>query len=68
MDPQVLSVAEFCSAYSISRAQFYRLLDEDLAPACFFVGRRRLISQEAAQKWRVKMEARSAPHAEGAGK
>jgi hypothetical protein len=68
MNPQVLSVAEFCSAHRISRAKFYQLLGEGLAPASFFVGRRRLITQEAAGQWRTQMEACSASLRKGVRK
>jgi len=55
----VFSVADFCTLHAISRAKFYQLLDAGLAPATFFVGRRRLITLEAARDWRLKMESRS---------
>ena len=60
MDKLVFSIADFCSQHGISRAKFYQLLAEGLAPTSFLVGRRRLITQEAARDWRGKMEARSA--------
>jgi hypothetical protein len=51
------SIQQFCNTHSISRAKFYLLLKEGLAPKLMCVGRRRLISVEAAAEWRKKMEA-----------
>jgi predicted DNA-binding transcriptional regulator AlpA len=51
------SIPEFCAAHSISRALFYLLLREGRAPAVMKVGRRTLISIEAAAAWRRRMEA-----------
>ena len=56
---EVFSVAEFCAAHRLSRAMFYRL-PPSLRPTTFCVGKRRLISKEAAAAWRAAMEARSA--------
>jgi hypothetical protein len=53
---QAFSIQEFCEVHSLSRAKFYLLLKENLAPKLMRVGRRRLISNEAAAEWRKKME------------
>lgn len=50
------SIQEFCDSHRISRAKFYLLLKENLAPKLMHVGRRRLISNEAATEWRRQME------------
>ena len=50
------SIQQFCSSHSISRAKFYLLLNEGKAPKLMKVGRRVLISIEAAQQWRYQME------------
>jgi predicted DNA-binding transcriptional regulator AlpA len=54
-----VSIAEFCAAHSICRATFYNLVKRGLAPVTLPVGRRRLISAEAAEAWRRRMEAAS---------
>ena len=51
------SVAEFCKAHGISCAHFYNLKKRGLAPKTLVLGRRRLVSQEAAAEWRRRMEA-----------
>lgn len=50
------SVAEFCHSHGISRATFYKLAAEGRAPAIAKIGRRTLISAEAAEAWRRRME------------
>jgi excisionase family DNA binding protein len=50
------SIDEFCKLHSISRAKFYLMLQSGEAPQTMQVGRRRLISQEAALRWRQRME------------
>lgn len=54
------SIDEFCSAHRISRAMFYKLLDQGKAPRLMKVGTRSLISEEAAAEWRRQMEASAA--------
>jgi predicted DNA-binding transcriptional regulator AlpA len=56
MDSQAYSIPHFCSTHSISRALFYLLLREGRAPAIMKVGRRTLISADAAAAWRKRME------------
>lgn len=53
---QAFSIQEFCDDHSISRAKFYLLTKEGKAPNLMKVGRRRLISVEAATEWRRQME------------
>jgi predicted DNA-binding transcriptional regulator AlpA len=50
------SIAEFCRRHGISRAHFYNLWKAGDAPAVMRVGRRTLISAEAAAQWRRRME------------
>ncbi len=50
------SVAEFCREHGISRGLFYRLLREGRGPRVIKAGRRTLISREAAEEWRRRME------------
>lgn len=56
----MFSVAEFCRAHSISRGTFYALLKEGRGPTISKVGRRTLISAEAAEAWRRRMEQETA--------
>lgn len=50
-------VDAFCRDHGISRAHFYNLLKRGDGPAVMKVGRRTLISAEAATEWRRRMEA-----------
>ncbi len=56
MTKAAFSVAEFCREHGISRGLFYRLLREGHGPRVIKAGRRTLISQEAAEQWRRRME------------
>lgn len=60
LPPAAFSVPEFCSAHRISRALFYLLLRDGQGPRVIKAGRRTLVSAEAADEWRRKMEAASA--------
>lgn len=51
------TVPEFCSAHRISRALFYILRRDGRGPRVMKVGKRTLISGEAANEWRREMEA-----------
>jgi hypothetical protein len=57
MNSHAFSIQQFCAAHSLSRAMFYILLKNGRAPAVMKVGRRTLISAEAAADWRRRMEA-----------
>jgi hypothetical protein len=50
------SVPEFCQAHGISVPYYYVMRRKGLAPREMFVGRRRLISMEAAAEWRKARE------------
>jgi excisionase family DNA binding protein len=54
------SVAEFCHQHGISRGTFYKLLNEGRGPKAVKIGRRTLISSEAAEEWRRRMEREAA--------
>lgn len=54
------SVESFCKAHDIGRALFYRALKDGWGPETFTVASKRLISIEAATRWRAKMERRTA--------
>ena len=50
------SVSEFCREHGISRGLFYQLLKVGKGPKTMKLGRRTLISCEAAEEWRQRME------------
>ena len=50
------TVAEFCEAHRISQAKYYEMKKEGWGPVEMEVGRRRLISYEAASVWRRARE------------
>jgi hypothetical protein len=50
------SILEFCRRHGISRAHFYNLWKSGDGPAVMRVGRRTLISAEAAAEWRMRMQ------------
>ena len=51
MEQKAYTVAEFLDVYRISRSTFYRLLQSGDAPAVMRVGRKLLISVDAAENW-----------------
>jgi predicted DNA-binding transcriptional regulator AlpA len=55
-DMLAFSIPEFCRWHGISRAHFYNLSKSGDGPAVMRVGRRTLISAEAAAEWRRRME------------
>src|SRR5262245_51680564 len=55
-DTLAFSIPEFCRRHGISRAHFYNLAKSGDAPALMRVGRRTLISAEAAAEWLRRME------------
>ncbi len=56
---EAYSIQQFCDSHNISRSLFYLLEKEGRVPKTFKVGRRRLVSREAAEKWRREMEGTS---------
>lgn len=58
--PAAYSIIEFCHAYGLGRSTFYRLQATGDAPRIVAVGRRRLITREAADEWQKNLEARTA--------
>lgn len=57
---QAFSILQFCEDHDLSRATFYSLLRDGDAPETMRVRGRVLISREAAEQWRRRMEARTA--------
>ena len=55
-DILAFSIPQFCRRHGISRAHFYNLSKIGQGPALMRVGRRTLISAEAAAEWRRRME------------
>lgn len=53
--PAAYSIIEFCEAYRLSRSGFYKLRAAGRAPALMQVGKRVLISLEAAAAWAASM-------------
>ena len=61
MDPRriespVMTVMEFCEAHKFSPAFLYKLWKAGTGPRSVKIGRRRLITYEAAAEWRRLME------------
>lgn len=54
------SVDSFCRAHGISRGLFYKLAREGRGPAIMKLNTRTLISREAAEEWRRRMESETA--------
>jgi hypothetical protein len=54
------TVPEFCEAHRISVAKYYEMKKEGWGPVEMGVGRRRLISYEAASVWRREREVETA--------
>jgi len=52
------SISEFCRMHGIGRTLFYNLPPHE-RPAIMMVGGKRLISAEAAEAWRRRMERRT---------
>jgi len=55
--PAAFSIADFCAAHAISEAMYFKIKAAGQGPAEMIVGRRRLISAEAAAAWRRAREA-----------
>jgi hypothetical protein len=55
-----LSVDQFCAANNIGRDLFYELVRQKRGPDCMRLGRRRIITIDAAARWQREREAESA--------
>jgi hypothetical protein len=53
------SIREFCAAHRLSQSMYFKLRDQGLGPDEMSVGSRRIISFEAAERWRRAREARN---------
>lgn len=57
MHKATATIPQFCDAHNISRTHLYELIKQGKGPRLMKVGRRTLISTEAAADWRRDMEA-----------
>lgn len=62
MTTKAYSIKEFCAQHGISRNLFYTLIKAGKAPRTLKLGKRRLISEEAAAEWRKACEEK--PHSQ----
>jgi hypothetical protein len=53
---EVFTIEEFCSAHRISRAHYFNICHRGEGPQVMKIGKRRLISREAAAVWRRQCE------------
>ena len=57
MDRVTYTIEDFCAAHGgISKSFFHKIVNEGKGPRLMKIGRRTLISTEAAADWRVQME------------
>ena len=56
ISPYAFTIPQFCAAHGFGLTQYYRMKKESWGPAEMEVGRRRLISLEAATRWRAERE------------
>ena len=55
-DITVYDIPTFCKEHKISKPFLYKLIKNGKGPRLMKVGRRTLISLDAARKWRIDME------------
>ena len=61
VEPVIYTVPEFCRAHRISRSKLYMLINDGQGPQFMTgVGNRRLVTREAAAKWRAERSQRTA--------
>lgn len=61
------TVEQFCQRHNISRATLYELWQRKEGPRYLKIGRRTLISVEAAKAWREEMERKTSAALPGKG-
>ena len=54
--PAAYFISEFCAAHRLSPSMYFKLKSVGKAPAEMQVGRRRMVSVEAAEAWRRERE------------
>lgn len=57
MNKPTATIPQFCDAHNISRTHLYELIKAGKGPRLMKLGRRVLISAEAASEWRHRIEA-----------
>jgi len=61
------SIDEFCAAHRLSPEMYFKLKREGRGPREMQVGRRRMISAEAAARWRRQREREAASRKQNSG-
>jgi predicted DNA-binding transcriptional regulator AlpA len=61
IDPDAVSIENFCRRHSISTAWYYELRRRGRGPRELRIGRKVLITREAAAEWRRNREAETVP-------
>jgi predicted DNA-binding transcriptional regulator AlpA len=59
-ETRAYSIDQFCRAYGVGRDMYYAMLKNGTAPQCMTIGKRRLISLDAAARWQEAREAETA--------
>ena len=59
VDRPMYSVVQFCEAHGLSRAFLYKLWDQGDGPQRSKIGKRTVITAEAAQAWREQLLAQT---------
>lgn len=60
MSTEAFTVQQFCEAHGFSRALFYKILKSGTGPKIVKIGKRTLITKEAAAEWRASLDAEKA--------
>ncbi len=60
VERQAYSILEFCLSFGIPQSTLYAAWQQGKGPESFRIGRRRLISRQAAQAWIEKNTVRGA--------
>lgn len=60
IEPLAMSIDQFARAHGINRTTVYEMLRRGEGPECMRAGKRRLVSFEAAARWRAKRESAEA--------
>lgn len=60
VERRAYSVAEFCASYNVSKSTFYKMARNGTGPRLMRVGERTLVSVEAADEWRRRLESEAA--------
>jgi hypothetical protein len=60
MEPEAFTIDEFCKAFRISRAHYFNMQKAGETPRVMHVGKRVIISRQAAADWVADREAAAA--------